>query len=306
MLPESESLKGFCYGVINEIDQHGNRGLTWKQCHLFNPEEEEAILQAAPILYIFLGNLERLEATKEAYTEFKNELHSLQSDNRFNISRVDRRFRAYVMEWRLFLDHWKKYIDDGAQTRSWPDGEEKQQYVEGFKKLYVDATTEAYENSAEYVIAYAIRNHVSHAANCIYAAHVGCDGNRVVISRDALLSEHNVSKSQREAIKGQDKYIDLEWVADGSMSAMQKVMETLVGYQIGSDVVNATIVLVGAYERIRKAGIDAHFWMYFGKQTKTAYGAIDIEYQPFDFDSYVMVAQYLKGMEVFENTEDKQ
>ena len=227
-------------------------------------------------------------------------MHGIQSDNRFNIARVDRRFRAYVMEWRLFLDHWKKYIDDGAQTKSWDDGEVKQQYIADFQKLYVDITTDAYENCSEYVIAYAIRNHVSHAANCIYAAHVGHDGNKVAISRDALLSEHNVSASQREVIEKQEEYIDLEWVADGSMSAMQTVMETLIGYQIDYDVVNATIALVGAYERILKAGIDAHLWMYFGKQTPMNNGAIDIEYQKFDFDSYVTVALYLKGLGVFE------
>ena len=304
MLPESEPLKGFCYGVVNEINQH--RGLTWKQCHLFNAEEKEAILQAVPILHAFLANLERLEATKETYTEFKNELHSLRSNNRFIISRVDRRFRAYVMEWRLFLDHWKKYIDDGAQTESWPDDEEKQKYIEDFQKLYADTTMKAYENCPEYVIAYTIRNHVSHAANCVYAAHVGYDGNRVAISRDALLSEHKISKSQREVVEKQDDYIDLEWVADGSMSAMQTVMETLIGYQIDSNVVNATVALVGAYERIKEAGIDAHFWMYFGKQKIMDNGAIDIEYQSFDFDSYVAVARYLRGLGVFEKAGETQ
>ena len=247
-----------------------------------------------------------MEATKEAYTEFKNELLSLKSDNRFNIARVDRRFRAYVMECRLFLDHWKKYIDDGAQTKSWPDDEEKQQYVEGFQKLYEDTTTDAYENNPEYVIAHAVRNHVSHAANCIYAAHVGHDGNRVAISRDALLSEHKISKSQREVVEKQDDYIDLKWVADGSMSAMQTVMETLIGYQIDSDVVNATVVLIGAYERIKEAKIDAHIWIYFGKQKIMDNGAIDIEYQKFDFDSYVAVARYLRGLGVFEKAENEQ
>ena len=288
----SDPLSGFCYCTVSETDEKGNHGLIWTRCTLFNEEEEDAIQEAGRILDRFFINVERMNAVIEAYQEFINDLHSLNSGGRDEIARLDRRFRAYVMEWRLFLDHWKKYIEDGAQTEGWSENE-KNDYIEAFKKLYDTVTKAAYESIQEYVVANPIRNHVVHANNSIYHAHVGVDGNQACISRDALLNDHHISASQREIVEKLDEQIDLEWVADGSLKAMQEVNEAFIRYQIDSDVITATVALVGAYERIRKEKIDAPMWMFIRSSTKKKDGKINLSYQQFDFGRYVRLAVYL-------------
>ena len=176
---------------------------------------------------------------------------------------VDRRFRAYVFEWKLFLDYWKKYIDDGAQTKHWKDLSGAEKYVAVYQKLYKDVTSSTYDSCEEYVLATAIRNHVVHANNAVYSAHVGPDGNKVFISRDALLSESNISASQRDAIKKQDGLIDLACVAEKSLSAAETVMEELLNFQIDNENAEAALTLLNANAKIIDAGIQSDCWMIF-------------------------------------------
>ena len=77
-------------------------------------------------------------------------------------------------------------------------------------------TSSTYDKCEEYVLATAIRNHIVHANNAIYSGHIGSDGNKVSISRDALLTESNISSSQRNVIKKQNEMIDLSVVAEKS------------------------------------------------------------------------------------------
>lgn len=296
MLEKSDELKGLCYGIISEVDAQGNRGIVWKQCDLFTNEETQAIRKAAEILSVFFDNLERLDAIQEAYQEFLEELRSARSDSRFVIALIDRRFRAFVMEWRLFLDHWKKYIDDGAQIRSREQGAEKEEYIRKFKELYSKTTTEHYDNCDSYVIAHAIRNHVVHANRSIYHAHISLDGNRVYISRDALLSETNISASQREVLLRQNKEIDLVKIATESLKAAEEIMDELIRYQIDRDVIDATIALTGTFQRIATAGITAHIWMFFMPTGKS-----EMDYQLFEFDRYKSLAEHLIRMGIIES-----
>lgn len=207
--------------------------------------------------------MNRLEAARETYQEFKTELESLVSNDSFALATVDRRFRAYVFEWKLFLDHWKKYIDDGAQTKHWKDLSGAEKYVAAYQKLYKDVTSATYDSCEEYVLATAIRNHVVHANNAVYSAQVGPDGNRVFISRDALLSESNISASQRDGIRKQGEMIDLAAVAGKSLKAAETVMEELLNFQIDNEIAEAALTLLNANAKIVEAGIKSDRWMIF-------------------------------------------
>lgn len=110
-LSDFHPFSGLHYCDGEAILPNGRRSLNWKKCELFSDEEIKSISNAATILERIFDNLNRLDAAKEAYQEFKAELESLLSNDQFAIATVDRRFRAYVFEWKLFLDHWKKYID---------------------------------------------------------------------------------------------------------------------------------------------------------------------------------------------------
>ena len=242
---------------------NGRKKLNWQKCDLFSDNEVSSLLTAASVLEHLFDNLNRLEAARDAYREFRLELDSLISNDQFAIATVDRRFRAYVFEWKLFIDHWKKYIDDGAQTKHWKDKSGAEKYIDAYQKLYRDVTTNAYDSCEEYVLATAIRNHVVHANNAVYASHVGPDGNGVFISRDQLLSESNISASQREVIERQDELIDLAVVAEKSLSAAEQIMEELLDFQIDLENTQAAYTLLKANERINAAGIKSDRWMIF-------------------------------------------
>ena len=242
---------------------NGRKKLNWQKCDLFSDDEVNSLLTAATVLERLFDNLNRLEATRDAYREFRLELDSLVSNDQFAIATVDRRFRAFVFEWKLFIDHWKKYIDDGAQTKHWKDKSGAEQYIEAYQKLYRDVTKNAYDSCEEYVLATAIRNHVVHANNAVYASHVGPDGNGVCITRDQLLSESNISASQRDVIERQDELIDLAVVAEKSLSAAEQIMEELLDFQIDLEYTQAALTLLEANEKINAVGIKSDRWMIF-------------------------------------------
>lgn len=138
-LPDLSNLHPFngLHYCDKETDlQNGRKSLNWVKCEIFTTEEVQSISDAASVLERLFDNLNRLDAAKDAYQEFKAELEGLTSNDSFALATVDRRFRAYVFEWKLFLDHWKKYIDDGAQTKYWKDQSESERYITAYQKLY--------------------------------------------------------------------------------------------------------------------------------------------------------------------------
>lgn len=262
-LPATKSSfpSGLSYAENVTLLPNGHKQIKWAQCNLFSSDETEKISASAKILERLFDNLYRLNAAEDAFKEFETELNSVCSNDPFAMATVDRRLRSYLFEWRLFLDHWKKYIDDGAQTVYWSDKTNSEKYIKAYQKLYKDVTTEAYDTCQEYVLATVIRNHVAHAENAINGNEVGLSGNTVYISRDVLLSSVNISKSARAVIEKQQKKINLYGVAKKSLEAAEKVMSQLMDFQIDEENVQAAYTLLKAHEKIESAGIDSDSWM---------------------------------------------
>lgn len=267
-LPEitGRMISGIYYATEVEAISPENKRIHWNKCDLFSENEYRAIGNAAKVLERLFDNLFRLNATKEAYIEFKEELQSLRSNDPSAMETVDRRFRAFVFEWKKFLDHWKKYIDDGAQTKYWKcesveETAEKQKYIMGYQQLYKDVTTDTYDNCEEYVLASAIRNHITHANNAINSSHVGLEGNAVFITKHHLLTDSKISASQRAVIEKCDDLIDLAVVAEKTLEATEHIMEELLNYQIDNEYIDASLILVQAHQKIVEAGIASDQWL---------------------------------------------
>lgn len=250
-----------CYTDKVEMLPDGKKRFYWKKCDLFTPAEVEDIYSASVVIGRLFENLFRLDAARDAFREFEDDLKSLSSNDPFAIATVDRRLRSYLFEWRLFLDHWKKYIDDGAQTVYWTDKTGSDKYVKAYQKYYADVTRNAYESCPEYVLATAIRNHVAHAQNAINSNDIGPAGNRVYISRDALLKELKKGKTQEETIKRQPELIDLYVVAKKSLEAAEMVMDQLLDFQIDKEYISAAVMLLKAKAKIDESGIVSDSWM---------------------------------------------
>lgn len=279
-------LHGLCYSAPpHSSDPHNRSQLI--QCELFTDEETKSISCSISMMEKLFENIDRSIAAEEALTEFKEALLSLSSSNKYDLACVDRRFRAYVMEFRLFLDHWIKYIGDLKE-----DGEV-------YKSIYKDVTSDVYDHNESYVLATVIRNYVVHGYNSIDLAHIDRNNNVIYIYRDNL-SKIDVAKSARLVIGRQSEYINLLSVAEESFKALQHVQEQLINYQITDEVGQAAVTLLNAKKRIDDAGIMSDYWILIeGQQEKMIQWAgaqrqgIDLAYQPVNWTGYIAVAQYV-------------
>ena len=243
--------KGLVYEEMPPSNDFNSRRIL-KQCTLFTDEETKEISNAAFVMEKLFKNIERSIAAEKAYNEFKDELRNLKSGDKYAIAEVDRRFCAYVMEFRLFLEHWKKYISDLKKINK--------HYGSIYEKLYSDVTHEAYDTCEEYVLAYCLRNYVVHAYDSIDSCYIDGYRNEVYISKKNIL-KINMPKNARLVIQKQPELINLSVVAEKSLASLQKVQENLINYQINEDVVQAVLVLLNAKKRIDEAGFQSNFWM---------------------------------------------
>ena len=112
-------LRGLVYEEKILDAQPGERG-SLKQCTLFTEKEIEELIETISFMDKLFRNIERSIGVESAYNEFLYELQKLKTVDRYSVARVDRLFRVYVMEFRLFLDHWKKRIRGmGQSTRNY-------------------------------------------------------------------------------------------------------------------------------------------------------------------------------------------
>lgn len=139
----------------------GHKQFAFHGCSLFDEGETGSIKSAVSVLDRYFTNLDRLDGVKDAYQEFKDELKKLDSRNPRSKPTVDRRFRAFILEWKLFLDHYDRYISDGAQTGYWKgvSEAEKEQYLAAFRH-YFDDVKDPQQQSDAFNLAAVIRNHV--------------------------------------------------------------------------------------------------------------------------------------------------
>ena len=128
------------YFTVDGQTPDGHNQLGFHGCNLFDETETASIKTSVAVLNRYFTNLDRLDGVKDAYQEFKNELENLDSRNPRSKSTVDRRFRAFILEWKLFLDHFDRYVIDGAQTGYWKgvSEAEKEQYLAAFRRYFDD------------------------------------------------------------------------------------------------------------------------------------------------------------------------
>ena len=177
----TDNLQGLCYfEPINSTDPHNLGKLI--QCNLFTLVETEEIRNSAIIMEKLFYNLERTFAVEEAFNEFKTDLAKLSSNNQYDIARVDRRFRAYVTEFRAFLDHWEKYIGDIKK--------ESKEYGKSYYELFKKVTSETYDNNDYYVLAYVLRNYVLHGYDAIDHCHIEAV-NKQIFSKSKIIRAYH-------------------------------------------------------------------------------------------------------------------
>lgn len=291
------------YFTIDGKTPDGHNKLGFHGCNLFNEEETASIRSAVAVLNRYFTNLDRLDGVKDAYQEFKDELKNLDSRNPRTKATVDRRFRAFILEWKLFLDHFDRYIKDGAQTGYWKSVSEevKTQYLAAFRRYFDDVKNPQNQSDA-FNLAAVIRNHVQHANDAV--DHT--DWQKVFISRDKLLSDDRVNASQKAALQKQAEFIDLETVADGAVEVIEKIHEQLLNFMVDEETVQAALTLLSAHNRILEAGIISDRWVICGMsefelvdretgKTITEIQDEDPDYIPFELETGMVKSNFTVG-----------
>ncbi|NLD30972.1 MAG: hypothetical protein GX662_01740 [Trichococcus flocculiformis] len=210
-------------------------------------------------------NLNRSIAAEKAFKEFKDEIQKPNSENPYDIAEVDRRFRAFIFEWKLFMEHWRNYIYNLDSAKH------GMQYVKDYIKLYKDTKSEVYQE-ADFMVAHVIRNYISHANDAVDSSHIGGE-NKFWIHKASLLRflDDSIAKERNSRTKSNlqsqklfivqcDEKIDLKTVTEKTMKCLERIQEPLMNYQIDRDIINSCKVLLDAKEKTDEMGIDADVW----------------------------------------------
>ncbi len=261
----------FKEGIYYFRQQNGQ--VTPIRCTLFRDDELFRIGTAVLIMERLFKNLGRSEAVKEAYKEFFAETKKPSGGNPYEVETVDRRFRSFIFEWKLYTEHWKVYLFDLKES-VWPD-----EFVVGYQDLYKKLMDKAFKNS-DFVIAHILRNYVSHANDAINYSHVDGENNQFGIYRASLESflqdsiEKTSNNRRKEKLRGQlnilkkqGEQIDLSIVADKAMAWMEKCEKTLLDYQVTEpQLLQACNILTQSKQRIDEADIQSNVWELWSLQ----------------------------------------
>lgn len=235
------------------------------KCTLFNEEEIFRISTSVQIMKRLFKNLDRSHAVQQAYSEFVEEAKKPNSENPYERAEVDRRFRAFIFEWKLYTEHWKNYIYDLDESVYLDE------FVAGYKDLYNKLMDAAYKDE-KFLTAHVIRNYASHANEVVTHSHIG-DENEYYIGRDHLVKflNANIEKTngsrrkqqledQKNAIVAHEEYINLETVAKDAMEYIRQIETALMNYQMEPQTIQATLILTDAKRRIDDAGMESEIW----------------------------------------------
>lgn len=235
------------------------------RCTLFSDDEIFRIDVAVQIMERLFKNLERSTAVQEAFDEFVEETKKPHGAKVYEVESVDRRFRAFLFEWKLYTEHWRNYIFDLGESVF------TDEFVTGFQDLYKNLMKTAFSDSA-FVSAHVLRNYVSHANDAINNSHVDGKDNKFRIYRATLekFLQGSIDKlggkkkteleEQLQIIQTQDELIDLAVVAEKAMIWLRQCETALMNYQIEPQLLQACNILTNAKQKIDEAGLSGDGW----------------------------------------------
>ena len=105
----------------------------------FSTKDTEQLLTAIGRIEHHIYNMSRLDAVDVAYDEFYSYYKSLDGKDETLIPELERKLRSYILEFRIYLAHWEKYIAHHPRSAE-------------YQKLFKQLTNDAYANNDEYAI----------------------------------------------------------------------------------------------------------------------------------------------------------
>lgn len=191
---------------------------------------KQAIVRLKPIV----KNVYRLNAVKDSAKEYFDTIAAINNDSVEAALTAERRFRAYVLEFDMFLDYWESYIAHHKRI----DGVSDDALVAEYKKLFKFLTTSAYDHHVEYQLLDLIRNQTAHVQSPVNRIHIEIDGNEMFSDRDILLSKCKSGPNKQKILKNQDREIALGPIVKITSKCLSDIHDGLMDFQIDKLVVD--------------------------------------------------------------------
>ena len=260
-----------CREGIYYFTKNGNQ-VNPIRCSIFSDDELIRINFSILIMERLFKNLRRSEAVNAAYKEFRDEAKKPSGENPYEIEEVDRRFRAFLFEWKLYTEHWKAYILDLNES-VWP-----YEFIAGYQTLNKKLMHEAFTCS-DFVIAHILRNYVSHANAAIDDSHVDGRGTKFSIYRATLEKflqgticratgkKRKELQSQLCILQTQEELMDLATIADKAIAWQIAYEKALLDYQVVEpQLIQACNILMQAKQKIDESCIKSDVWEFWTLQ----------------------------------------
>ena len=209
-------------------------------------------------------NVYRINPVKDSAQEFRDALTSLNSDNVESMLIADRRFRAYVLEFDMFLDYWETAI---AHYKNNGEVTENPQVLAAYKQLFRNLTSTAYDNHVEYQLLDLIRNQTAHVQSPVNRIHVGINGNEAYSSRDVLLKNCKSGENKKKILRSQPEEIELSTIVDVTENCLQSIHAGLIDYQIDDPIMEELKHIKCFFEYIISKGHLFEPWVLMDDKT---------------------------------------
>ena len=222
---------------------------------------------AIKLLTPLVEDVYRINAVVDAAKEYHETLKALNSDNVEQMLIADRRFRAYVLEFDMFLDYWQSNIAHHKRI----DGTTDDKFVTDYKDLFRNLTSTAYDNHVEYQLLDMIRNQTAHVQSPVNRIHVGLDGNEAYSLRDVLLSKCKSGANKKAILQAQPEEITLSPIVDVTEKCLESIHAGLIDYQIDEKAIEEMGYISGFIEYIASKNLLYNAWCFMDEDNFPPY-----------------------------------
>ena len=195
---------------------------------------------AENILFSLLKNTDRIKYVEYTYDEYKQFKESVQKPTKTDWINLERKTRSFFLEFNVFLEHWKKRIDQ--HTRK-----------DEFAELFIQKTHQAYDNSKEYALSTIIRNYIVHNAGIIQGMIWGACKLDVGFYICELIKDEGMTKNKKDFLKSlPEQYYFLNPIMAGTLDKLQEIQKDLVAFTIDDKTQDALNIISEGIKNIKE------------------------------------------------------
>lgn len=209
--------------LLNEKRAMWFVGITKKQIKILRQATEQEIewyKNLSKDLAEYSNNVEHFERVNTTFGDLEKGISNNTENSFFDYERVLKGLVAnFLYAFNECLDHWESYIkrDYGKDS--------------DFYKSYKTLTANAYDQNEEYKITYGLRN-FQHSGKVLHGVSIYNGQTHIFSNRDKLLSEGKFTVPQKEALKRQNKKIELFPIFAKAKMLLEKINIKLIFYPV--------------------------------------------------------------------------